>query len=78
MKIMAKGIPFSLNISYKTYYQVYAGNAKFVAATALDGRRIRFPAEVLKPYLTHDGIKGVFVIFFDDNHKFKALKKISA
>jgi len=73
---MANGIAFSLNLSYDKYLYVYQGHAKYVVTTAYDGRTVQFPAEILKPYLTHKGVQGHFVIYFDKNNKFKSLEKV--
>lgn len=73
---MSAGITFSINLSYDKFLFVYTGDAKYVVTRAEDGRSLRFPAEILKPYLTPAGIKGRFVIYFDERHKFKSLEKI--
>lgn len=76
-KVMAQGISFSINLSYDKFLQVYQGHAKHVVTKAYDGRTLQFPAEILKPYLTHSGIQGRFVIYFDENNKFKSLEKLT-
>jgi hypothetical protein len=67
----------SLHISSNDFLSYYEGAANTVLATASDGRKVRFPARVLRPYLTHDGIDGHFLIQFDDKHKFIGIKKLS-
>ena len=74
---MAKTIQFSINLSYEKFLYVYKGQAKNVVTKARDGRTIQFPAEILKPYLTHNGIQGTFIIQYDENNKFKSLQRIS-
>ena len=73
---MSQGILFNLNLSYEKFLYVYKGHAKYVVAEAYDGRKIQFPAEILKPYLTREGVQGQFIIYFDEKHKFKSLSKI--
>ena len=73
---MSKNIPFSLNLSYDQFISVYTGDAKYVVTRAFDGRNIKFPANILKPYLTRKGIQGNFIIYFDHQHKFKSLEKL--
>ena len=65
-----------LHIPAHEYQEFYSGTARHVAATASDGRTIRFPANILRPFINHDGIHGEFVIEFDDNNKFVAINRI--
>ena len=74
---MDKTIRFYLELSYDEYSLVYKGHAQHVIAKSIDDRTVRFPANILKPYLTRAGIKGTFVIHFGDNNKFKSLEKVS-
>ena len=66
-------IRFSLYLSSEQYLAYYQGHAKNVSVVSDDGRRIEFPAEHLRPYLTHEGIRGHFEIEFDQQHRFVAL-----
>lgn len=70
-------IRFRLNISAEHYLAYYQGAASKVIATSTDGRRVQFPADRLRPFVTHDGVRGEFVIEFDANHKFVALQRIA-
>lgn len=74
---MSQTIRFSLLLSYDEYSAVYKGHAQHVITQSFDGRTIRFPADILKPYLTRSGIQGTFAIHFDENNKFKSIDKIS-
>lgn len=73
---MNRVIHFNLNLSYDKFLHVYKGEAKYVITTANDGRTIRFPAEVLKPYLTREGVHGKFAISFNELNKFQSLEKL--
>lgn len=59
----------TLSISAAAYRQMYRGTAQHVLAEDLQGRRIRFPAAALRPFVTHDGINGVFVLRVDARNK---------
>lgn len=74
---MSQTIRFYLNLSYDEYSAVYKGHAQHVITRSFDGRTVRFPADILKPYLTHSGVQGTFAIHFDDNNKFESLDKVS-
>ena len=65
-----------LKISPEKYLAYYQGIAKDVVTTSIDGRTIQFPARILRPFLTHDGICGKFILYYDDKGKFVSIKKI--
>jgi len=73
---MSQTIQFHLSLSYDEFSAVYKGHAQHVITHSIDGRRVRFPADILKPYLTHSGIQGTFTIHFNENNKFKFLEKV--
>ena len=52
------------------------GAVRDVVAHSVDGRRIRFPAMILRPYVTHSGVQGCFQICFDEANRFKTIEKI--
>ncbi len=66
----------NLSISPEAYQRLYAGMAKHVTATAVDGRRVQFPANILRPYVTHQGIRGRFRIQFSDDNRFESILKL--
>ena len=68
-------IRVSLNIPAHRYLSYYDGTVEDVVTTSLDGRKVRFPAGVLRPYLTQRGIVGTFIITFDTHHKFVSIDK---
>ncbi len=71
-------VRFRLNISADRYLAYYQGSAHQVVATAQDGRRVRFPADRLRPFVTRDGVHGEFVLEFDANHKFVGLTRVGS
>ena len=71
-----RSMNFSLSISQQQYQQYYTGKIKFVVVTADDGRRVKFPADILQKLVTHDGVHGRFRIDFDDQHKFKRIVRL--
>lgn len=73
---MSQSIQFSIKLSYDKYIAFYKGYAQNVLVRSNDGRKIQFPAEILKPYLTREGINGHFIIHFDDRNKYQSLQKI--
>ncbi len=69
-------IRFKIHISSEQYLSVYQGVAKNISTQAEDGRRIVFPAQNIKRFLTHDGISGYFEMELTAANKFIAIKKL--
>ena len=72
---MALEHKFSLRISREKYLDYYEGNVASVQTYTDTGLLIQFPASALTPWVTHLGIRGYFVIKFDDNNKLISLDK---
>ena len=66
-----------LNIPANVIHSYYTGAAREIVATAVDGRVVRFPANILRPFVTHDGVHGEFAIEFDTNHKFVGIHRLT-
>ncbi len=65
----------ALNISAFEYQRMYRGDARQVIARDIRGRRIRFPASALRPFVTRAGISGVFVLRVDADNRLVELQK---
>lgn len=65
-----------LLISRDEFERLYAGQVKTVLATTRDGRRVRFPANILVPFVERDGIMGSFSIVFNKENKFQYIRRI--
>ena len=72
----SRSIRFSLSISADEFVRYYQGTGKFVHTRGIDGRTVRFPANILQPYVTHSGVHGHFVMYYDENNKFVKLEKL--
>jgi hypothetical protein len=73
---MTQTIEVSLSIPADEYVALYQGSVRDVVARARDGRTVRFPARILQPYVTHQGIHGRFVIQFDANNRFAGISRL--
>jgi hypothetical protein len=69
-------IRFSLDISSDDYLRYYRGEAQMVQVVADDGRRIRFPASSLRPFVSRDGVRGAFEITLDGENRLLELRKL--
>ena len=73
---MMPSLRFNLYISPDEYLRWYKSEAKDVVTKSLDGRTVRFPADVLRPYVSHQGINGCFEIEFSKAGKFQSITKL--
>lgn len=73
---MVSEFRFYLNISRQKYLRYYAGSVNSVQVHSENGVLIRFPVSVLKPWVTHQGVHGFFLIKLDDNNKLIEIHKI--
>jgi hypothetical protein len=69
-------IRFKLSLSSEQFLRVYQGMAKNVTTRTDDGQLIQFPAQHIKPFLTHAGIHGYFEMTFSPEHKFIGIKRL--
>ena len=67
-----------LNISPERFQAYYQGVVESVVATTSDGRSVQFPARVLRPFLSYQGVEGTFEITFDANLKFQAIRRAAS
>ena len=70
-------VRFQIQISAEDYLSYYSGHAKSISTLSDDGRRIEFPAEHLRDFVTAEGISGYFELCFNEDNRFKAIKKIA-
>lgn len=71
-----KSIIVNLVISAEELQRLYEGSAKTVFAHSIDGRSIRFPANILRPFVMHTGVRGTFQIDFDEENHFKSIVRL--
>ncbi|THB67281.1 MAG: DUF2835 family protein [Gammaproteobacteria bacterium] len=69
---------FSLNLSAEQFLPYYQGIVKNIQVVSWDGKTLRFPANILRPYVLNSGIKGDFVLEYDMNNKFSGIRKLEA
>ncbi|VAX10510.1 hypothetical protein MNBD_GAMMA25-1420 [hydrothermal vent metagenome] len=67
---------FHLNITVETYRHYYQGQVNEVQVRSLEGQNLRFPAAILRPYLSHTGVSGLFELEFDENRRFVSLQRL--
>ncbi len=73
---MAK-LRVSLTITEDELLKWYRQDAQDVYAIAHDGSSVRFPANILQPYVSHSGVQGTFEIEFDEYGKFRSIARLA-
>ncbi len=73
---MSQTIILDMYISSDDYLRYYNGEVKTVVATAVDGRKVSFPANVLQCVVTHEGIRGRFAISFTSEGRFEKIERL--
>ncbi|MCL6414621.1 DUF2835 domain-containing protein [Aestuariirhabdus sp. Z084] len=71
-----QSIRVDISISAQQYLAHYSGSVRNVQARSQDGRLIRFPSEILRPFVTRNGIEGCFCIEFDDEGRFQRISRV--
>ena len=66
----------NLKISPEEYLKQYQFVGAVVSTHSIDGRSVTFPANILKQFVTHDGINGRFQISFDNQGKFQSINQL--
>jgi hypothetical protein len=70
-------IRLPIRISPEKWTDYYRGEIQSVIATALDGRTIQLRAHHLRPFVTQDGILGLFEIQLDAHRRLVSIRKIA-
>lgn len=64
-----------LVIAPDEFERLYRGTVSDVVCHSRDGRRIRFPGNILRRFVTREGICGSFCIVFDADMRFVQIEK---
>lgn len=57
------------------FERLYGGAVTDVVCQSRDGRRVRFPGNILRRFVTREGIRGSFRIEFDAKMRFVQIEK---
>ena len=67
---------FTIDLSAAEYLKYYSGRASRVNTTTHEGYVIEFPANNLKPWVSRSGVKGTFMIEYDDNNRLQQIQRL--
>lgn len=65
-----------LNISDKEILRYYQGTANMVVTRAIDGKTVRFPARILRQFVSHGGVYGRYKITYSENGHYESMVKL--
>lgn len=67
---------FSVGISADKLKAYYRGEVQNAVITSHEGLRLQLPIDAFRPYITNNGIHGIFMVYVDDNNKLIQIDKI--
>lgn len=68
---------FSVSVSAEEYMSYYSGHIKYVIVHDSYGRRVQLPANVFRPFVTHNGIHGRFKVTVGADHKLQQIERVA-
>ncbi|GJQ60031.1 MAG: DUF2835 family protein [Candidatus Scalindua sp. AMX11] len=77
MSTAHKRFQFSLHITPEDYVTYYEGVTTSVLVRTYCGKKVKFPASVLRQYVTQNGIRGIFEMEVDQNSKLVSVHKVN-
>ncbi|PCK07273.1 MAG: hypothetical protein COA42_15245 [Alteromonadaceae bacterium] len=75
MSAVENHVIVDITVSQEEIIKLYEG-VKNASVVARDGRRIQFPANILRPFVTVSGVHGSFVIYFDQDMKYQGIDRL--
>ena len=69
-------IRFALCLSRQEYLRYYQGEARDVVVRSHDGRRVQFPARLLRPFVNHQGVQGEFRLVLDEANRLLDMQRL--
>lgn len=67
---------FSINMSYSQCEELFLQPVKYLIVKSLEGKRIQLPKQNMRRFLSPAGLRGVYELQIDSNHKIQSIKKI--
>ncbi|MEH6393769.1 DUF2835 domain-containing protein [Pseudoalteromonas sp.] len=68
---------FLLNLTYKQCMDYYEGKYTSVQVTEDGGKKVRFAASHLRPFISSLGVRGRFRLLLTPEHKFLRLERVA-
>ncbi|KZN30873.1 DUF2835 domain-containing protein [Pseudoalteromonas luteoviolacea] len=68
---------FYLKLTHEQCLAYYEGEVEHIQVIEDGGKRIRFPAQHIRRFVSTIGVSGRFRLQLDDNNRFIALEKVN-
>lgn len=65
-----------LNIPSSELLRYYRGSASSVTALDRNGRRVQFPAHVLRPFVGRSGVQGTFTLWVGAGNRLQNIQRV--
>ncbi len=66
-----------VHISADEFIRHYSGAAHAVVARARNGQTVKFPANALRPFVSHEGVHGTFTLHIDRQNKLLSIERLA-
>ncbi len=74
--MMCQRLCVVINITAHEFVQYYQGAVDSILATTTDGRTIKFPINILRPFVKSNGVHGKFELVFNDQFKLVSVNRV--
>ncbi|MCF2858600.1 DUF2835 domain-containing protein [Pseudoalteromonas sp. SMS1] len=68
---------FYLRLTHEQCLAYYEGSVEYIQIVEDAGKRIRFPAQHIRRFVSAIGVSGRFRLQLDENNRFIALEKVN-
>jgi len=66
----------AISIGADELLRMYRGESREAIARDDQGRVVRFPVAILRPFVNQNGVHGRFEIYFDENNRFQRIDRV--
>ena len=72
---------FQFNVDYsalecENYYRHYRGIGQTMVVRCSDGTSVQFPARLMRPFISINGVRGTFMLTCDDEGKNAVIRRL--
>ena len=67
---------FSVNISADRLLAMYRGDARYLVVRSSEGLTLRLPLSNFRPYVSDEGLQGLFQVVVDERNRIRSLQKL--
>ena len=72
-----RSLVVDLSISAGKLETMYRGRTRTVLAWSEDGRSVRFPIQILRPFVARDGVRGRFLLALNGQNRLQKITRLS-